>query len=194
MSDHRSFAIVTAALHAQASAAVQAVIPGAAVRIGSPRAPVPGETSVALTLYHLAANTALRHAVPGYRPGDVRPTTPPLAFDLRYMVSIASEQRLVAERLLGTLVTTFARQPVLTPTALAAIVAAGGDWPELTGPPPAEPVRLTPLYPTPAEASALWSGLFMLPGQPSLHIVASPVLIAVDDPSPRPLPVLERDR
>lgn len=188
MSDHRSFAITTAALHALTQAAVEAVAPGTAVRIGPPRAAVAEETGVALTLYHFAANATWRNAVPGRTPGGERPSAAPLAFDLRYMISITSEEPLLAERLLATLIATVAAQPLLTREALAAIVAEGGGWPQLAGPAPVEPVRLTPLYPTLAEAGALWSGLFGLPGQPSLHIEASPVFVAVDDPARRPLP------
>lgn len=203
MADHRSFAIVTAALHALTQSAVEAIMPGTAVRIGPPRASSPGEgaageAAVTLTLYHLAENTAFR-AVPARRPdpsGTLRP--PPVAFDLHYMLSVAGGERLASERLLGALAAAFAVDVRLTPAMLAAVCAADGAYPELAAPdtaapPPTESVRLSPHYPTPAEAAALWSGLFAIAHQPSLHLIASPVLIAIGDTPRPPLPVTERD-
>ncbi|WP_428632065.1 Pvc16 family protein [Sphingopyxis sp.] len=170
MADHQGFAIVTAALHALTEAAVAAILPGTAVQIGPPRAAGAGAASdpaVTLTLYHLAANAAWRNTdQPARDPGG---------------------ERLASMRLLGALAAAFADHALLTRAMLAAVCAADGGYPELAAPGrvtplPAEPVRLTPHYPTPTDAAALWSGLFAIPHQPSLHLIASPVLIAAADP------------
>lgn len=196
MTDTRSFALVSAALHALVQAAAAEVAAGAAVRIGPPRAAEPGATAISLTLYHHAANAAFRAAdVPARDPGGARLGATPLAFDLHYLVAIASDQPLAGELLLGRLMATLAAQPVLTRDALAA-VAEGGAYPALAGAavaPQIEMIRLIAAYPAPDAAAALWSGLFQLPHQPSLHLVASPVMIAFDDVRPSPLPVRRRE-
>jgi hypothetical protein len=196
MSDYRSFALVSAALHALVQAAAADALPGATVRIGPPRGPEPGPTAISLTLYHHAANAAFRAAdLPARDPGGARARRPPLAFDLHYLIAIASDQPLAGELLLGRLATAFAAQPVLARDALAGVVASG-VWPALAGivvSQQAETIRIIPAYPVPDAVAALWPGLFQLPRQPSLHLVVSPVMIAFDNAPLPPLPVRRRE-
>lgn len=203
MADHQGFAIVTAALHALTQDAVAAVVPGATVQIGPPRTAGadPDKLAITLTLYHVAANAGWRNAdLPAREAGGGIRTALPLAFDLTYCIAIAGGERLTSARLLGALAASFAGHSLLNPATLAAVRAADGDYPELAvagaaaPAAPAEPVRLTPHYPTPADAAALWSGLFALPHQPSLHAIASPVLIAPGNSPAGPLPVTEAPR
>jgi len=181
MADHQGFAIVTAALHALTQSAV-----GAAS----------DKPAITLTLYHLAANAAWRNTErPSRNPGGTI-LTPPLAFDLTYCIAIAGGARLASAQLLGALTLGFANHKLLTHAMLAAVRAVDGDYPELAAPgavaaSPAELVRLTPHYPAPVDAAALWSGLFALPHQPSLHLIASPVLMATGDTPTAPLPVTD---
>jgi hypothetical protein len=200
MADHQGFAIVTAALHALIQSTVAAVVPGTTVQIGPPRAvgAVPEKPAVTLTLYHLAANAAWRNADRVSRdPGGGILAPPPLAFDLHYCIAIAGGARLASAQLLGALAAAFAGHPLIPHALLAAVRAADGAYPELAAPgavaaSPADLVQLTPHYPAPVDAAALWPGLFALPHQPSLHLIASPVLIAAGEPPSAPLPVTER--
>ena len=200
MADRQGFAIVTAALHSLTQSTVAAVVPGTLVQIGRPRAvgPAADKPAVTLTLYHLAANAGWRNAERVSRdPGGTVLAPPPLAFDLHYCIAIAGGARLASAQLLGALAAAFAGHALLTPAMLAAVRAADGAYPELAGPgaaapaSPAEPVRLSSHYPAPADAAAIWSGLFALPHQPSLHLIVSPVLIATGDTPSAPLRITE---
>lgn len=192
MGDHRGFVIVTAALRDLTQSAVDTVVPGATVRIGLPR---PGETVVTLTLYHHTAKAGwLNTDHPLREPRGAR-MAPLLAFDLHYCISVAGEDQLAGERLLGALTAAIAGQPILTPAMLAAVCDPDGAYPYLAAPEFAapllgDPVQLIAQYPSLIDSATLWSSLFALPHRPSLHLIASPVLIEADTPPRVPFPAL----
>lgn len=190
MSDYRTIAVVTAAIHGLVYDAVVQAVAGASVRIGPPRPVLSTEAEVCLYLYHMSPNPQLRNADLPTRRGDGafirRPQT---AVDLHYIIAFAGEVDLATERMLGKVIAALDAFPVLSSAEIAKIVREKGFYSYLAGSDLAdqrEHVKLTPSYPSVEEMTKLWSVFFGIAHRPSLHYIASPILLDADLPDTGP--------
>jgi hypothetical protein len=155
-------------------------------------------------LYQVTPNAALRNADLPTRTanGDLR-RRPQLALDLHYLISFYGDEAILEpQRLLGGAVSALHARPVVTGSAIQAIIDAstGAD---LTDPrrylgdtdlnEQAERVSFTPLALNLEELSKLWSTLFRVPYVLSVAYEASVVLVE-SQVTPKPaLPVRLRN-
>lgn len=193
MSNYLGIAIITKALLEVVQGALQDVVPGVSVKAGPPRAPTPGEIEVNIYLYRLEVNAAMRNADlprdPWGKPGETgraerlaRPTT---AVDLHYLISFSGELHLATEVMLGLVLTAFHLRPLISYADILRFARAEGT-PPLIGdasiPDQAEPIRLSPEYPTLDEVTKLWSTFLQIAHRPSLFYRASGVLLSAGEP------------
>lgn len=193
MSNYLTIAVVTATIHNLVQAAVTEAMPGVTVRIGPPRAIVSTESEVCLYLYHLTPNAQMRNAnLPIGRTGGLPPTPSQTVVDLHYLIAFAGETQLATETMLGKVIIALQEGSVLSATEIRSIIRANSAYDYLRDSDlPSEPVqvKLTPEYLTLEELTKLWSVFFQIAHRPSLHYLASPIILDADGVVPRVPPV-----
>jgi Pvc16 N-terminal domain len=190
VSNYLTIAVVTAAIQQIVQAAVQDKPPGAAVRVGPPRAVPPGEKEVNIYLYRLSPNAELRNDDLPTRTADgILTDKPKAAIRLHYLISFAGEDHLATEIMLGRVLSVLHAMPVLAGEELARIVGTSGSFPFLAQsdlPAQREHVKLTPEYLSLEELTKLWTVFFQLAHRPSIQYVVTPVTIDADLDPVRP--------
>ncbi len=202
MSNYLAVATVSAVLRSILAAAVaKAASPGLDISVttGRPEAQQPADSTarVSLFLYQVTPNAAWRNAdLPTRRSDGTVVQRPQAAIDLHYLISFAGdESKQVPERMLGAILPSLHAQPILSPDLIRNVIADVGLVPYLTGSDLAdqiELVRLMPLSLTVDDLSKLWSVFFQFPYRLSVALQASVVLLDVDVPVERALPVASR--
>ena len=152
-----TIAAISTALHEIIAAAVGQGVMGGAVRLGPPRPVEPGETEVNICFYRIEPNAAWRNRPMASRTGGgFASVETPSAFDLHYLIAFAGEE-LARQTMIADVLTALTARPVL-----------GGE----------DAIRLTPEPLSLEDITRLWSA-FQVPLRPSLHYVASPVVLEV---------------
>jgi hypothetical protein len=191
MSNYLGIAAVTAALQDIVQSAVQDVVPGVTIRIGPPRAILPGATEVNLYLYQVTANAQLRNADLPQWAGDALVRQPQAAIDLHYLIAFAGEDHLATEVMLGKVVSVLHARPRLSRDLLRRLARPGGAFPMLAGSNLADQhdqVEFVAQYLTFEDLSKLWTVFFQIAHRPSLQYIASPVMIDGQLPIALPQP------
>lgn len=196
MSNFLAIATVTAALRQTLNAVVGIDVPGAEVTTMRPDEPKKVEPHVNIYLYQVTPNAAWRNMdLPTRRNGGELVQRPQAALDLHYLLTFyGNEEKLEPQRLLGSVVRTLHRMPIITRQVIRDTITnplfdflAGSDL--------ADGVELVKLTPTPLsteELSKLWSVFFQTPYALSIAYQGTVVLIESEDVPQRALPVRER--
>jgi hypothetical protein len=202
VSNYLAVATVSAVLRSFLQMVVsKATAPGLDISVatGRPEAPQPpdGTARVSLFLYQVTPNAAWRNAdLPTRRSDGTVVQRPQAAIDLHYLISFAGdESKQVPERMLGAILPSLHAQPILSRDLIRNFILSAGliyladsDLADQ-----AELVRLMPLSLTVDELSKLWSVFFQFPYRLSVALQASVVLLDVDVPVERALPVVSRN-
>lgn len=183
MSNQLSIAAVTATLHSIVQTAVAEAVPGVTVRIGSPRAILPSETEVCLYLYHITPNASLQNGNLPVHGSHSLPPKSQTVIDLHYLIACIGEQHLATEIMLGNIIIALAQRSVLDAETIRGVIQADGDYGflkdcDLLSSPSL--VRLIPTYPTLDEMTRLWSACFQTAYRPSLHVLATPIILETE--------------
>lgn len=156
-----------------------------------------------LFMYQVTPNTGWRNsALPSRSGNSERLTNPPLALDLRYLLTAYGASEFHAEVLLGYGMQILHENPVLTRAMVNATLKPALP-PGVTLPPglamlttsdladQAELIKITPQYLTTEELSRLWSAM-QAKYRPTAMYQVSVVLIQADKSARAALPVLKR--
>jgi Pvc16 N-terminal domain len=156
-----------------------------------------------LFLYQTLPNTGWRNVgLPSHSATGERLANPPLALDLRYLITAYGEKEFHAEVLLGYAMQLLHETPVLTRQMINATLKPALP-PEVTLPPglqllstsdladQVELIKITPHYLNAEEMSRLWSAM-QAKYRPTAVYHVSVVLIEADKARRAPLPVLKR--
>lgn len=156
-----------------------------------------------LFLFQVAPNTGWRNfALPSRSGNGERLTNPPLALDLRYLVTAYGKEEFHADALLGFAMQVLHENPVLTRGMINATLKPALP-PGVTLPPglelistsdladQVELVKITPAYLGAEEMSRLWSAM-QAKYRPTAVYTLSVVLIEADKSTKKPLPVLKQ--
>ncbi len=156
-----------------------------------------------LFLFQVAPNLAWRNtALPSRSVSGERLTNPPLALDLRYLVTAYGKEEFHSEALLGYAMQVLHENPVLTRemvnATLKPALPAGVTLPPGLGllstsdlAEQVELVKITPAYLGAEEMSRLWSAM-QAKYRPTAVYTLSVVLIQADKAKKSPLPVLKQ--
>ncbi|HYN19681.1 MAG TPA: DUF4255 domain-containing protein [Thermoanaerobaculia bacterium] len=200
MSNHLAIATVSAVLRSLLHAAVTRAASGLNFNVttGRPEAAQTDASTarVSLFLFQVTPNAAWRNAdLPTRRPDGTAVQRPQAAIDLHYLISFAGdESKQVPERLLGAALAILHAQPIISREMIRGLVA-DPTYNHLSASnlvDQVELVRLGPLAMTIDELSKLWSVFFQIPYRLSVAWQASVVLLDVEVPTERALPVLSR--
>ncbi|PTL79515.1 DUF4255 domain-containing protein [Vitiosangium sp. GDMCC 1.1324] len=193
MSNHLAIATVTAALKNLVSRYALEAVPGAHVTT----VPLRSLGSEGLTrgvnifLFMASPNQAFRNDhVPTRSPQGTLIAVPRVALTLHYLFTFyGDEVRLEPQLLLGSVVTTFQRQPVLTPSLIRETIHST-PLPDLSGSnlDKQEPhVQVTPYALNLDALHKMWSSLYQVPYSLSVAYECAPVLVDADVvPTPPP--------
>jgi hypothetical protein len=196
VSNDLAIATVSAALKETLVQALPRTLDEMEVKVvtGRPEAPSAGDSAPKVTvfLYQVTPNPSWRNAdLPTRRSDGTAVQRPQAAVDLHYLISFFGEEKnQVPERLLGLVLSTFHAKPILAHDRIVEASTGPLDGSDLAD--QVEAVRLTPVSMTLEELSKLWAVFFQIPYRLSLAYQASVVLIDVDVPMERALPVLSR--
>ncbi|MBP0452553.1 DUF4255 domain-containing protein [Kitasatospora sp. RG8] len=185
MSTGRAIEAVTQALRAGlASLAPVTARPLDRARTGAANGP-----QLNLYLYDVAPNAAWRNLEPPTQAGGGAGLHPPLALDLRYLLTAYGDgdDEIAAHRLLGEAMQVLHDGAVLARAGLKGVLAEAGVHLQ------PDRVRLTPVHLGTDEQSRLWTA-FQTNYRISVAYQVSVVLIDTLDPPAAPLPVLKRGR
>lgn len=154
-------------------------------------------------LYQAAPNAALRNlALPSRGSDGARLSNPPLALDLRYLVSAYGKEELHADALLGFAMQVLHENPVLTGAMINATLKPNLP-PGVTLPPglsmlstsdlgdQIEAIKIVPAPLDTEEMARLWSAM-QAKYRPTAVYLVSVVLIEADRAAKAPLPVLQQ--
>lgn len=199
MSNYQAIATVTAVLHRNLQAAIDADVPGAKVGTGRPESAQNGapEAGVNLFLYQVAPNAAWRNAdLPTRRSDGSLQRRPLTALDLHYLLSFyGDEPKLEAQLLLGSVVRTLHARSMLTRKMIQDTLAdplfgflAGSNLAESV-----ESIKFTPSPLSLEDLSKLWSVFFQTPYALSLAYQGTVVLIESEAEPQAALPVRARN-
>jgi hypothetical protein len=188
MSNDRFIALITAAMRIRVERAIGGALPGAAVRVGPPRA-LADSAEAGVYLYRVSPNLHARDDRLPTRGSDGALTaSPQLAIDLNYLLWFSSGEPFASEIMLMRVASTLHGSPVIQAEELA-IAAAEAGLP--AGPTDFDDGRqslaLQPEWPSTDESLRLWAS-FELPIAPFL-MYRVPVLlpgIAASGPLPGP--------
>jgi len=196
MSNFLAIATVTAALRQTLNAVVGIDVPGAEVTTMRPDEPTNTDAHVNIYLYQVTPNSAWRNAdLPTRRNDGGLVQRPQAALDLHYLLTFyGDEEKLEPQRLLGSVVRTLHRMPIVTRQVIRDTIT-NPLFDFLAGSNLADEVELVKLTPTPLsteELSKLWSVFFQTPYALSIAYLGNVVLIESEDAPQRSLPVRER--
>ncbi len=193
MSNYLAIATVTAALQEVLREGLYGLSP--TIRVGRPKAEPSDSARVNLYLYQVTLNPYWRHAELPTRDSQGGPVQKPTAaLDLHYLITIYEGENLLAERILGRVVQTLHRQPVLDRNLIQRVTSASGPSSPLASSDLAqapESIKFTQQPLSLEELSKLWSVFFQTSYSLSLAYVAGPVFIEAEEPPRRALPVRE---
>jgi hypothetical protein len=186
MSNHLAIATVTSALKNLVSRYALEAVPGAQVTT-VPLRTIGGEgltRGVNIFLFMAAPNRAFRNDhVPTRRPNGTLAAVPRVALTLHYLFTFyGDEARLEPQLLLGSVVTTLQRQPILTPTLIRETIQAT-HLPDLSGSNLDEQeahVTVTPSLLNIDDLHKMWSTLYQVPYSLSVAYECGPVLVDAD--------------
>lgn len=161
------------------------------------------KTQLNIFLYQVTPNSGWRNAgLPSRGSAGDRLTNPPLALDLRYLITAYGQEEFHAETLLGYAMQLLHERPVLTRDMIRATLTPALP-PEVTLPPNLsmlstsdlsenlEQITISPHYLNSEEMSRLWSAM-QAKYRPTAVYHVSVVLIEADKSGRAPLPVLKR--
>jgi len=196
MSNFLAIATVTAALRQTLNAVVGIDVPGAEVTTMRPDEPKKVEPHVNIYLYQVTPNAAWRNMdLPTRRNGGELVQRPQVALDLHYLLTFyGDEDKLEPQRLLGSVVRTLHRMPIITRQVIRDTIT-NPLFDFLAGSNLADEVELVKLTPTPLsteELSKLWSVFFQTPYALSIAYQGTVVLIESEETPQKALPVRER--
>jgi hypothetical protein len=183
MSNYLAIATVTAALQQVLQTAVQKVIAGSSVGFSRPNQQDDQKTPlVNVYLYQVTPNAAYRNeCVPTRRSDGTLVRRPQAALDLHYIFTFhGSDDALVPQRLLGTVITTLESQPLLTSQDITNAIGSYGVLKGSTLADQVERVKFTPTALSLEEFSKLWSVFFQVEYNLSAAYQASVVLMESD--------------
>ena len=178
MGHHSLIALVTAAIHDLIDDGLRDSLAGATIRIGAPPALASDDIQASLCLLRLSSLPWRNDELPTRQPDGAFAKEPRTALAAHYFLSFDGRDAISAQILLGKIVSILNSEPVLTASRLER-VRRDGPYPALHGVPPPDPqhrIGLVPEYPAADELWQLWDAFRASP-RPSLHYVASPILI-----------------
>jgi len=185
MSNHLAVATVTATLKTLVSRYAIEAVPSASVSTTNPRNLGSGTLirGVNLFLYLVTPNATLRNThIPTRRPDGSLLSVPRAALDLHYLFSFyGDDDRFEPQLLLGSVVATFNRQPVLTPALVRETIQShtstlqGSNLNQQDA-----HITVTPSRLDPETLFKLWSGLYQVPYTLSVAYECGPVLVDSD--------------
>jgi hypothetical protein len=195
MANHLAIATATQALVRRVENVLGAEFPGIDVVAKRPeKENADGKTRVAIFLYRISPNAALRNQDLRTRDSEGRLVSrPTAALDLHYLLSFSGdEQQLVPQRMLGEVVASLHSEPVLTPVEIEQ-ASQGETWLDDSNlHEEVERVKFTMSSITVDDLSKLWSIFVQIPYQLSVAYDASVVLIESDLATRKPIPVQAR--
>jgi hypothetical protein len=197
MSNYLAIATVTAALRHILHTPVQNAVPGASVGFSRPEGKNGAQKGpvVNLYLYRVTPNAAYRNVDQPARRADGSLVKRILtALDLHYLFTFSgNDERLEPQRMLGAVASALDVQPLLSTSAIQAVMqhhtfleGSGLDT-------QIERVRFTPTALSLEEFTKLWSAFFQVEYSLSAAYQASVVLIQSDDTPQEALPVQARN-
>ncbi|MCY1083060.1 DUF4255 domain-containing protein [Archangium lansingense] len=195
MSNHLAIATVTSALKNLVSRYALESVPGAHVTTVPLRSlGTEGLTrGVNISLFMATPNPAFRNDhVPTRNSNGTLVSVPRVALTLHYVFTFyGDETRLEPQLLLGSVVATFQRQPVLTPTLIRETIRAT-PTPDLSGSnlDQQEPhISITPYILNLDALHKMWSTFYQVPYSLSVAYECAPVLVDADVVATPPPPV-----
>ncbi len=186
MSNHLAIATVTATLKSLVSRYALEAVPGAHVTT-SPLRTLGGEglnRGVNIYLFMATPNLAFRNDnVPTRRPNGSLAAVPRVALTLHYLFTFyGDEARLEPQLLLGSVVASIQRQPILTPTLIKETIHST-PLPDLSGSNlhEQEPhISVTPYSLSLDALHKMWSTFYQVPYSLSVAYECAPVLVDAD--------------
>ena len=191
MSNHLAIATITAALGETIQEALTKDVAGATVHVGRPEVSLGenGQSVVALFLYQVSPNGAIRNAHLPYRgAGPALIAKPIVPLKLHYLLSFYGDAATFEpERMLGAIVRVLEERPLLRRPVIEKVIA---DNAELTGSDLLEDatIRAQPASLNLDELSKLWSVMFQVPYVLSVAYECSTVVVEADVTERQPLP------
>lgn len=117
----RSIALVTAAIAGRVGTAIAGAVPGAAVRVGTPRAAPAGEIEACVTLYRVTPNDPSRNAAPAVLAAEGSAAQrSPAVLDLHYLLTFASDRPFAVDLMVASVVCAFHEAPQIERAELIA--------------------------------------------------------------------------